>query len=388
MRTVKPRQPQTLAKRLGLLQEALNASLGWIADHREASPRLALEAETFTRQLRRARAQSDALAQQVARPVTLALFGQSQAGKAWLLSEMVADAQGQLLTRLGEKSLNVFQQINPGNLDFAAATRYCHQREPLSGEWPVELTLLSEAEILRLVLSCRHAAPQPESAQLDQQLQRLQRQRLSAPIGGLDSDALVTLWAWSRRHRCHEARLDRHFWPQAVELAPALSVDDRVQLFALLWPTQPELSEALRALLHLRHQLRSASRVLAPLSLLADDALLPSEQLIAPASEQDQQMKVEVCPLNGNRIGKPQQAPLGWLALLTLELVIPLSSTPRTALFDDADMLDLPAQARRPMRRRWRSVSVWSSWIRCAPDCWSRNAPCCPASTLRARGSI
>ena len=343
MRTVKPRQPQTLAKRLGLLQEALNASLGWVADHRDASPRLALEAETFTRQLRRARAQSDALAQQVARPVTLALLGQSQAGKAWLLSEMVADAQGQLLTRLGEKNLNVFQQINPGNLDFAAATRYCHQREPLSGEWPVELTLLSEAEILRLVLSCRHAAPQPESAQLDQQLQRLQRQRLSAPVGGLDSDALVTLWAWSRRHRCHEPRLDRHFWPQAVELAPALSVDDRVQLFALLWPTQPELSDALRALLHLRHQLRSASRVLAPLSLLADDALLPSEQLIAPASEQDQQLKVEVCPLNGNRIGKPQQAPLGWLALLTLELVIPLSSTPRTALFDDADMLDLPA---------------------------------------------
>ncbi|MGP4129820.1 putative virulence factor [Pantoea tagorei] len=103
MRTVKPRQPQTLAKRLGLLQEALNASLGWIAEHRDASPRLALEAETFTRQLRRARVQSDALAQQVARPVTLALFGQSQAGKAWLLSEMVADAQGQLLTRLGEK---------------------------------------------------------------------------------------------------------------------------------------------------------------------------------------------------------------------------------------------------------------------------------------------
>lgn len=343
MRTVKPRQPQTLAKRLGLLQEALNASLSWIEDHRAASPRLALEAETFTRQLRRARAQSDALAYQVARPVTLALFGQSQAGKAWLLGEMVADAQGQMLTRLGEKTLNLFQHINPGNLDFATATRYCHQREPLSGEWPVELVLLSEAEILRLVLSCRAEGSLPENAHLDQQLQRLQRQRLSTPAGGIDSDALVTLWAWSRRHHCHDARLDRHFWPQAVELAPALSVDDRVQLFSLLWPAQPELSDVLRHLLHLRHQLRNASRVLAPLSLLVDEALLPSEQLIAHASDQDRQLNVEVCPLNGNRIGKPQQVPLGWLALLTLELAIPLSSTPRTALYDDADMLDLPA---------------------------------------------
>ena len=342
MSIVKPRQPQTLAKRLGLLQEALNASLRWVDEHRAAAPRLALEADTLTRQLRRARAQSEALAHQASRPVTLALFGQSQAGKAWLLKEMVADAQGQMLTRLGDKMLDLFQHINPGNLDFAAATRYGHQREPLSGEWPVELTLLSEAEILRLMLSCRVDA-RPDMAQLDAQLQRLQRQRLSAPVGGLESDALVSLWAWCRRQPGHDAQLDQHFWPQAIELAPGLSVDDRVQLFALLWPAQPALSETLRRLLHLRHQLRHASRLLAPLSLLVDEALLPSEQLIAHPSEQDEQLQIEVCPLNGNRIGKPQAVPLGWLALLTLELVIPLVSTPRCAIFDDADMLDLPA---------------------------------------------
>jgi hypothetical protein len=34
--------------------------------------------------------------------------------------------------------------------------------------------------------------------------------------------------------------------------------------------------ETLRSLLHLRHQLRHAPRVLAPLSLLVDDASLPS----------------------------------------------------------------------------------------------------------------
>lgn len=82
MKALKPRQPQTLAKRLGLLQDALNNSLARIESSREQSPRLALEAETLTLQLRRARVQTQALAQQVARPVTLALFGQSQAGKA------------------------------------------------------------------------------------------------------------------------------------------------------------------------------------------------------------------------------------------------------------------------------------------------------------------
>ncbi len=116
MRSVKPRQPQTLAKRLSLLQDALNGSLAWIENTREQSPRLALEAETLTLQLRQARVQAQALAQQVARPVTLALFGQSQAGKAWLLTEMVADAQGQLITALSDKPVNYFQNVNPGNL--------------------------------------------------------------------------------------------------------------------------------------------------------------------------------------------------------------------------------------------------------------------------------
>jgi hypothetical protein len=343
MKSLKTRQPQTLAKRLSLLQDALNASLDWIDTTRAQSPRLALEAETLTLQLRQARVQTHALAQQVARPVTLALFGQSQAGKAWLLSEMVADAQGQLVTRLSDKSLNYFQHINPDNLDYATATRFSHQREPLSGEWPVELTLLSEAEILRLAIACGGGVTQPNIAQIDSVMQRLQRHRLTTPLAGLESDALVTLWSWCRRHHFYDALLDRHFWPQAVELAPWLSVDDRVQLFSLLWPAEPQLNEWLRGLLHLRHQLRNSSRVLTPLSLLTDEASLPAEQLIVPASEQDQQRLIDVCPLNGNRIGKPQSVPLGQLALLTLEVLIPLSSTPRTALYDDADMLELPA---------------------------------------------
>jgi hypothetical protein len=43
-------------------------------------------------------------------------------------------------------------------------------------------------------------------------------------------------------------------------------VDDRVQLFALLWPQRPALNETLRSLLHLRHQLRLSGRVISSVS--------------------------------------------------------------------------------------------------------------------------
>jgi len=349
MRTTR-KTTATPAKRLSLLRETLDSALGWIDTHQPHSPRLALEADTLRLQLRRARAESHALALQLARPVTLALFGQSQAGKAWLLSEMVGDAQGQLMTRLSDKVLNYFQHINPGNLDFAAATRFSHQREAPSGAWPVELTLLNEAELIRLLLaSARIDSDAADTRVIETTLQRLQRHRQSEPQPGAESDALITLWGWSRRHHRHAEALDRHFWPQAAELAPWLNVDDRVQLYALLWPNQPALSDTLRPLLHLLQQLRHAPRVLAPLSLLVDDAQLPAEKLIS--HDADLQEMIEVCPVVANRSGKPQRVALGELALLTLELTIPLSSTPRQALYDEADMLDLPAPGTLPDRQ-------------------------------------
>ena len=341
MRTAKKTTAVTPAKRLSLMQETLDGALNWVENQRAHAPRLALEADTLTLQLRRARVESHALARQLARPVTLALFGQTQAGKAWLLSEMVGDAQGQLIARLGDRTLNYFQNINPGNLDFAIATRFSHQRDTQSSAWPLEMTLLSEVELIRLVLACAKTEAQPDSAVIDAALQRLQRHRQAELQPGLDSDALITLWAWSRRHHRHAEVLDRHFWPQAVELAPWLNVDDRVQLFALLWPGQNPISETLRSLMHLRHQLRHAPRLLAPLSLLADDASLPAEKLIS--NDADANEMIEVCPIVANRIGKAQQVPLGLLSLLTMEITLPLSSTPRQALYDDADMLELPA---------------------------------------------
>jgi hypothetical protein len=341
MRTAKKATSVTPAKRLSLMQETLDGALNWVETHQAHAPRLAIEAETLTLQLRRARVESHALARQLARPVTLALFGQSQAGKAWLLSEMVGDAQGQLIARLGDKTLNYFQNINPGNLDFAIATRFSHQRETQSNAWPLEMTLLSEVELIRLMLACAKNTEQPDTAHIDAALQRLQRHRQDDVQPGLESDALITLWAWSRRHHHHAEVLDRHFWPQAIALAPWLNVDDRVQLFALLWPGQGALNENLRSLMHLRHQLRHAPRLLAPLSLLVDDAALPAEKLIS--NDADWQEMIEVCPIVANRVGKAQQVPLGLLALLTLEITLPLSSTPRQALYDDADMLELPA---------------------------------------------
>lgn len=351
MKVVTPKQQTTqLSKQFTALNNGIAAALSWIDQTRERVPRLDLEADGLALRLRRHRRQLQGMANSLTRENSLALYGHSQQGKAWLLKEMVADAQGHLVTMLGGKQLEWFSHINPGHEDYGVVTRFSHTAEVKSAAWPISLTLFNEGEITRMMLAAwrQHAGTPLTSQTIDNTLNQLQRHRQSEPVPGLDSDELVALWQWSACHDAqHNALFDRHFWPQALELAPWLSVDDRARLFALLWAEESELTDAWRHLVHQLHQWKLATRVMAPLSLLVDESQLPAELLIGPQAAdgfaQPHDPQLEICPMYGNRMGKQQQVPLATLLLLTRELLIPLDTPPRQAIFDQADMLDIPA---------------------------------------------
>ncbi|UCB31023.1 virulence factor effector protein [Duffyella gerundensis] len=351
MKVVTPKQQTTqLTKQLTALNNGIAAALEWIEQTRDRTPRLDLEADGLALRLRRHRRQLHGMANSLARDNSLALYGHSQPGKAWLLKEMVADAQGHLVTTLGGKQLEWFSHINPGHQDYGVVTRFSHTAEVKSAAWPVTISLFNEGEVTRMMLAAWRQQPgtPPTSQAIDNALSQLQRHRQSEPVAGLDSDELVALWQWSARHDAqHNALFDRHFWPQALELAPWLSVDDRARLFALLWAEDDTLTEAWRQLVHQLHQWKLATRVMAPLSLLVDESQLPAELLINPQAAdgfgQSQDRQLEICPMNGNRMGKPQPVALATLLLLSRELLIPLDTPPRQAIFDQADMLDIPA---------------------------------------------
>ena len=79
------------------------------------------------------------------------------------------------------------------------------------------------------------------------------------------------------------ALLNRHFGRRRAN-SPRLSVDDRAQLFALLWNDDETLTALWRQLAHTLHALHHAPRVQAPLSLLVDESLLPAELLFSNAA--------------------------------------------------------------------------------------------------------
>lgn len=341
-------QASPFSQQLAEMNEGIDLALSWIDAQRAQSPRLDMEADGLKLSLRRGKYQLRQMKKTQPEENTLGFYGLSQAGKASLLQALVGDIQGKLTVTFGSKALNYLTHINPGHQDYGMATRFSHWREVEDASRPITLTLLSEAEMTRMVLMASLQQPQntvPEAKQLEARLEHLQRLRQPQPVKGFTSDELVALWDFSRRQDSGRAALlNRHFWPQACELAPLLSVDDRAQLFALLWNDDETLTTLWRQLAHTLHALQHAPCALAPLSLLVDESLLPAELLFSTAATAPAHAarRAEIVPWLAGRAAVPVMVTLTELQLLTLEVLIPLSSPPRQALFDRVDVVDIP----------------------------------------------
>ncbi len=350
MRSVTPKQlADKQNKQLLALNDGIDNALNWLESSRHSALRLDMEADDVKIKLRRCRSQARQLHASAASGSTLAFYGLSQAGKAWLLTSLAADAQERLELVAAEKVLDWFTHINPDNQDCGIVTRFSHQTEVKNKSWPFELTLFNEADITCMVLAASLQQPQaaPDEQQLLQQLTNLQRHRQPEAVPGITSDQMVLIWDFMLRHdAARQKLLASHFWPAAIELAPWLTIDDRARLFALLWNGDNTLTNLWRQLAHTLQNLSGASKVLAPLNLFVDEAQMPAEALLNPAAlaalNRADDRYVQVSPRIGGRAGKAVDISLAELSLLTVELLAPLRSTPRQALFEQADVLDIP----------------------------------------------
>ncbi|WP_026111407.1 virulence factor SrfC family protein [Winslowiella toletana] len=350
MRAMTPKQlVSQQGKQLLAINEGIDMALTWLESSRNSALRLDMEADGVKIKLRRCRNQARHLNATAASASTLAFYGLSQPGKAWLLTSMVADASQRLETVMAGKTLDYFTHINPGNQDCGIVTRFSRQAEIKNKSWPFELTLFNEADMTCMVLSAALQQAQPgfDEAQLLQQLSNLQRHRQPEAADGITSDQMVAIWDFMQRHDAPRQKLlASHFWPVACELAPWLTIDDRARLFSLLWGGDAALTSLWRQLAHTLQNLSGASKVLGPLTLLIDEAQLPADALFNPGAITSLNMAddryVQVSPRIGGRAGKAVDISLAELALLTVELLLPLHSTPREALFEQTDVLDIP----------------------------------------------
>ncbi|WP_219953363.1 putative virulence factor [Dickeya zeae] len=354
---MKPLTPKQLSSRLSRqlqsVSQGVDQAIAWVEETRRNVPRLDMEADRLIIKLRRCRNKARGLSESSLKEIAMGMFGLAQGGKTYLLTSLAGGENGRIETSVGGVTLDYQKNINPDNQQPAFVTRFTRQVEGKNTPNPVQLQLLHEADIARIMAySFILEDAQNDTAELDEQhiaehLKTLSLHRQQEPVAGLGSDDVVALWDYLTRHDARRQKpLERKFWPMAVELAPHLSIDDRASLFSVLWGERADYTSLYRHFAHTLEQLSGARKVLAPISLLVDEALQPDSGIFN-ASQLDRlnspsDLSVQVRPIVNGRAARGVELSLAELIMLAAEVLIPLLSPPKESLFGQVDLLDFP----------------------------------------------
>lgn len=341
--------------------EILGAARGaavWVNDAANHET-VGLERKSIDKRLRRMISEATKLDRSVDRPMCVGVFGPSQAGKSYLVSVLASASGRPLLARFKgiAEPLDFLRDINPigEGESTGVVTRFSMSDRPSPEGFPVCLRLLSESDVVKILGNSffldgdqkKLPAPEPQAlnALLASARERAARERP-------DDNMLTVEDVWDIQDYfertfdgTHAIEALRIYWDEAAELAPKLSLPDRMQLFAPLWGSLDELTGLYGDL----------TRALASLGFAKDaycsvDALVPRETTI-----------VDVANLKG--LGKPDQPtlrirsysgavvalPRAVVTALVAELHVTMVEQP-WPFFARTDLLDFPGARNRETR--------------------------------------
>lgn len=370
MNQLTPEQ-QRLSAGWQAFHQGAGGALEWIEAVRDSAPSLDSEADQLSLEFYRARNLAQSLSRAATTPMTVGFFGLSQAGKSYLISALAAGENGKLETQYGPARLDFIEHVNPvggGKEATGLVTRFSRTASSGPAEFPVELKLFSEIEVVKVLANAWFndfdheredvyeidenkvaAALAPHEGDLAKDLQP-----------GVTPEGVVELWDYLHASFPKSvSKLNARYWPRVVKLAPRLASHQRAALFSILWGEQPELTNLYRQLAQSLSALGHATRVFAPLRCLVvrdgdnfsqRDSIMNVDILERLGTAQD--IPLEVCPATGDEPGAPVSLPVAQLAALTAELTFPLVEPTRDPRVEQVDLLDFPGYRGRLSLRK------------------------------------
>lgn len=341
-----------LASECAEVGELTRRALAWIGAPENAAL-VGAEARSLTRMMRKSARRAKRLATSAVTPMSVSVFGPSQAGKSFLVSVLARPAQGRLVGDFAGPggSLDYISQVNPEGEGESTGlvTRFTMRKEPTPEGFPIRLSLLSEADIIRTIVNSffndgDESEVPPDAQELSAHLDTYKAMANGAQPG-LDADEVHEIGEYIEnvfRKSAYAAAL-KPFWDEAAEIAPALSLAERAGFFSVLWGKHEALGELYRQLAGALSRLGNAGTVYAEPA-----ALIPREQSIIDVKT--------LTGLRGADVGPPLRVrtaaglevtmPRAELCALAAELVFPMSEKP-SELFGRTDLLDFPGARNR-----------------------------------------
>ncbi|MDR2744835.1 MAG: putative virulence factor [Desulfovibrio sp.] len=302
-------------------------------------------------ELRRARRAFLQCSRAAGRKMCAGVFGPSQAGKSYLISALARSKTGCLMALFGETKYDFISEINPegGKESTGLVTRFTMTRpDALPEGFPVRIRLLGETDIVKIIANtyyadCEHKEV-PDTGAITAALDSLQsRQGAGAPH--IDLDALEDLReylfnAFQAKPRVQE--LERVYWQRALELGQKLTLNDRVNLYSLIWNGIPQFTELCRNLAGALEKLSFADNAFCPIEALIPRADSIIDVAMLEGLDEAGGPQLPVCTDSGAAVPLPRSV----VAALTTELTITMNEKPDD-YFDQTDLLDFPGYRSR-----------------------------------------
>ncbi|MGC6358690.1 putative virulence factor [Bisgaard Taxon 45] len=340
---------------------ASQSAIDWIDDVRPNVVRLNNEADSLILELRRLRNTAKRLGAVSDKPITAGFFGLSQAGKSFLISALAADERGKLETLFDGQKLDFIKHINPpggGKEATGLVTRFTRKETKGVAGYPLELRLFSEIEVAKILVNAYFNDFDKERVEYEitqsriNQLVKSLSGRVSANlVSGVNQDDVVDLQDYAQDSFGKSLSvLQGNYWANATALAPYLSIQDRANLFAILWGEIQELTDIYIQFASTLARLGHPERVYAPLSAVVKetpegglsqaDSIMNVDMLERLGTARDEQ--IDVRPAYADEVGAPVAISLAELTALTAELVFPLMNPTRVPAVERVDLLDFP----------------------------------------------
>ncbi len=336
--------------RAAQVAEAARDGAAWLdanrAQLKEDPAALARDFRRFGRRTARLRAAAE-------RPMCVAVFGASQAGKSYLVSSLASRPGQALAAAYGDRRLNFLQDLNPqgGKESTGLVSRFTVRGIAAPAQTPVPVRLMSQTDIVKILANAyledfkvRDLSP-PKPADIAALFLRLSQGAGGAVQGGLSVDDVEELREYFDLHFGGHSllrELGPAYWAYAAEVIPRLPPELRAEAYAPLW-------NGTEAFTRVARQLTGALASLAfpEAAFCGLDALLPRETSVLDA---DMVFGLGEGGSGSLRMvsaaGASALVDRAVAAALIAEITVPLAERP-WEFFEHTDLLDFPGARTR-----------------------------------------
>lgn len=270
---------EDLVKAANDTAQAARDGLDWIASPKNAEL-LGNRVEVTRRALQQGIIAARRLAGAATRPMAVAVFGASQAGKSHVIATL--SRRGKELMVLFDgvpEPVSYLRRLNPDKEKEATGlvTRFSLRLSRTPPGFPVQLALLNHADVIKIIANAYILDGKPRSwVGVEQVVSHLSEFRTAqdAPLvrNGLSEEDIWDLEQYFSGP-LGESQLSKNlsgtdFWQVLARAAPRLPIDRLAGLFSILWGRYPQLSDLYRQIVSGLQQLDFATTAFVPLAAI------------------------------------------------------------------------------------------------------------------------